>query len=138
MSYVNLSTTIGEFQCRSRNYQQDRRRLGRALRTEWVCHLPQTEGRKIESHLVSSREEFREGVDFSLDAANWRASEQGDDNQRLAMAYRSNTDGSNLGVNRNCKIERSRNLNLCRFLSINLGTASTKSQQIKNGCRNYI
>ena len=30
---------------------------------EGVGHLPQTEGRRIESHLVSSREEFGEGVD---------------------------------------------------------------------------
>ena len=44
--------------------------------TEWAGDLPQTEGRQVVSHLVSSREEFREGVDSSLDASTLRASEQ--------------------------------------------------------------
>ena len=78
--------------------------------TEWAGHLPQTEGRKIESHLVSSREEFREGVDSSLGAATVRASEQSDGNKRLVGAFQLHTDGINLGVNRNCKIERRRNV----------------------------
>ena len=101
---------LEEFQCRSRNYQKVRRRLDRALGVEWAAHLPQTSGRKFGSHLVSIREEFQEGVVSSLDAATLRAPEQSDDNKRLVAAYRSNTDGITLGVNKNCGIGRNRNV----------------------------